>query len=249
MAAGSTQRLAELAAPDPGSIPEVLDRLEKIRDHADETSLLGENDGIACFSKLYHIITANVGDTADSHGFADPEFLIQLDIEFATRYFRALQAYARDMDSAPRCWRVLFDHRSDLDVRPVHFAAVGVNAHVNYDLALALVSTWTKVPPDRRRQLADYRRINDIFAKEMDGLRETFRSLISEGEDGNLWDRLANRASDLLVRFTRDLAWDEATDIWKARDRDRARARSDRRLDVAAEIIGLGLLRAPFLPV
>ncbi|WP_214369830.1 DUF5995 family protein [Pseudonocardia sp. H11422] len=250
MAAGSTQKLAQLATPDPGSIPEVLDRLGKIRDYAAETSLRGENDGIACFTKLYHIITKNVGDTADAHGFADPDFLIRLDIEFAIRHFRALQAYAKDMDSAPRCWRVLFDHRSDLDVQPVQYAAVGVNAHVNYDLALALIATWEKVPPvDRRRQLKDYRRINDIFAQEMDGLRETFDSLLSSGEDGDLWDRLANRASDLLIRFTRDLAWDEATDIWDAKDRERALARSDRKLDATAEIMALGLLHAPFLPV
>src|SRR5438552_1001348 len=55
---GSTQRLAELAGDTPAtSIPEVIERLAQIRDYAASTSLLAENDGIASFTRLYHIIT------------------------------------------------------------------------------------------------------------------------------------------------------------------------------------------------
>lgn len=250
MARGSTQELARIASKDVQSILDVAARLGEIRDHAAATSMLGEQDGVACFTKLYQIITENVFDTDAAGQFADSAFLTRLDIEFARRYFRALEAYASDVQAAPRCWRVLFDRRSDREIGPVHFAAAGVNAHVNYDLSAALLATWVDFPPDTDGvRLADYRRINGIFAVQMDDLRELFGSLLSKGEDGSPWDRFANRASDLLVRVTRDLAWDEAIDVWEAKDRASAVRRSERKLDAIAEILGRGLLDAPILPV
>lgn len=250
MPTGSTQELARIAGKEVQSIAEVVQRLEDIRDYAASTSLLGADDGIACFTRLYHIITKNVLETAAAGRFADKAFLTRLDIEFARRYFQALRAYAVNTQAAPRCWRLLFDRRSDRIIRPVHFAAAGVNAHVNFDLAAALLATWTDFPPDNAGvRLEDYRRINEIFAVEMDDLRELFGSALSAGEDGSLWDRFANRASDLLVRLTRDLAWDEAIDVWEARDRPSAARSSERKLDAIAEILGRGLLEAPFLPV
>ncbi len=250
MPRGSTQELARMTAKEVHSIADVVQRLEEVRDYAANTSLLGEDDGIACFTRLYHIITKNVLDTAAAGQFADEAFLTRLDLEFARRYFQALRAYAANTQGAPRCWRLLFDRRADRDVRPVHFAAAGVNAHVNFDLAAALLVTWEDFPPDPGgARLADYRCINDIFAVEMDGLRELFGSSLSAGEDGSLWDRFANRASDLLVRLTRDLAWDEAIEVWEAKDRQRAARSSERKLDAIAEILGRGLLESPFLPV
>lgn len=250
MSRGSTQELARIAAKDVTSIADVVQRLAEIHDHAATTSLLGEKDGIACFTKLYHIITSNVLESATAGRFSDMACLTRLDVEFARLYFAALRAYAADTDATPRCWRVLFDRRSDPDIAPVHFAAAGVNAHVNFDLAAALLATWEDFPPDEGGvRLADYRLVNDIFAVEMDGLRELFDSLLSAGEDGALWDRFANRASDLLLRITRDLAWDEAVDVRAAKDRASAARRSGRKLDAIAEILGRGLLHAPFLLV
>lgn len=249
MARGSTQELARIVRRDVHTIEDVVQRLEAVRDHATDTALRGEADGIACFTRLYTVITENVGKTASSAGFRDTDFLIRLDVEFARRYFDAIRAYARDTDATPRCWKVLFDRRSDPDIGPVHFAAAGVNAHVNLDLAAALLRTWKDFPPDREGvRYADYNRINDIFAAEMDGLREMFGALLADVEDGWI-DRLANRMSDLLVRLTRDWAWDAAMDVWEAKDRAAAWRVREPRLDATAELIGIGLLEAPFLPV
>jgi hypothetical protein len=247
---GSTQRLAELAgdAP-PTSIPEVVKRLAEIRDHAASTSLLGENDGIAAFSKLYHIITSRVGDMVGSGEFRSSPFLVRLDIEFAERYFQALRRYAADMHTAPGVWRVLFDNRSDPRVPPVNFAVLGVNAHINFDLAHALIATWRHIEPDGdgpgSEQFHDYRLINDVFEMEMDGLREELDSLLSHGPDGAPWDVGANWLGELVVTFTRDLAWDEAKRVWKAGATPEACTASERRLDAMGTFIGEGVLRLP----
>jgi Family of unknown function (DUF5995) len=247
---GSTQRLAELAgdAP-PTTIPEVVERLAAIRDHAATTSLLGENDGIAAFSKLYHIITRRIGDMVESGEFQSSPFLVRLDLEFAERYFRALRSYAADIHTAPGVWRVLFDNRSDPNVAPVNFATLGVNAHINFDLAHALIATWRHVAPDGdghgSAQFHDYCLINEVFKIEMDGLREELDSILSNGPDGAPWDVGANWLADLVVTFTRDLAWDEAKRVWERGASPEECRASERRLDAIATFIGQGVLRSP----
>jgi hypothetical protein len=250
---GSTQRLAELAGDSPAtSIPEVVKRLAEIRDYAASTSLLGENDGIASFGKLYHVITRRVGEMVESGEFQSSPFLVRLDIEFAERFFQALRSYAADIHTTPGVWRVLFDNRSDPNVAPVNFAVLGVNAHINFDLAHALIATWRRVAPDgedtESAQFHDYRLINKVFEIEMDGLREELDSILSNGPDGAPWDVGANWICDLVVRFTRDLAWDEAKRVWEQGASEAACKASERRLDATATFIGKQVLRTP-LPV
>lgn len=222
------------------SIGEVAGRLAAVRDHMTAVSEAGERDGIACFARLYTIIT----ETVDAQPFTDRAFLVRLDVEFASRFFAALLAYARDPRSAPARWRLLFDRRTDRSVTPVRFAAAGVNAHINYDLAAALLATWPAYPPTAARQ-GDYDAVNEAFAVRMDGLRELFASPLSSG----VFDGAANRLGDLLVRGTRTLAWDLAADVWAAPDRPAAAAALDRRLDEVTAAVGAVLLDAPLLPL
>ena len=58
----------------------------------------------------------------------------------------------------------------------------------------------------------------------MDGLRELFGAPLAAAKDGSPLDQLGNRFSDLLVRFTRDLAWDAAMEVWRSDDRPAGRA-------------------------
>jgi hypothetical protein len=251
---GSTQQLAVLAGGGaPTSIPEVVERLAAIHQHAASTSMRGNNDGIAAFTQLYHVITTRIGQMADSGDFRSPEFLIRLDIEFAERYLRALRTYAENMHETPGVWRLLFDNRSNPRIAPVNFAVAGVNAHINFDLSCALVATWKHIAPDgdgrESDQFHDYCLINDVFEKEMDPLREELGSLLSRGPDDAIWDRTANWMADLVIRFTRDLAWDEAKRVWERGADDKVLRASEEKLDAIASLVGQGLLRVPVLPV
>jgi hypothetical protein len=251
---GSTQHLARLAGTTmPESIPDVIRRLAAIHEYASGTSMLRDDDGIAAFTRLYHIITTRIGHLVDSGEFRDPDFLIRLDIEFAERYLRALRTYAEDMHRTPGVWRLLFDNRSDPRIAPVNFAVAGVNAHINFDLSCALVATWKHVTPDGdgsdSAQFHDYRLINDVFEQEMDPLREELGSFLSRGPDDAIWDRTANWVSDLVIRFTRDLAWDEAKRVWDRGADDKVMQASEEKLDSIASFVGERLLRAPILPV
>lgn len=247
----ATDRLAELAGSGaPADIPEVLRRLDAIEDHLAGTSGRGAEDGVASFTRLYREITAEIGKRDDDGGFLAPgRFLARLDVQFAERYFEALRAYALNRGATPRCWQVLFALRQVPGIPMANFAAAGVNAHINYDLSAALLRTWNLGPPiterHRPEQLRDYDVVNEVFAGQMDGLRHEMQTWISRGRDGSAADRFANWTADLVVRWTRQMAWDVASDVWRPDDCDAAVARSDERLGGMAGDLGAVILRVP----
>jgi hypothetical protein len=117
------------------------------------------------------------------------------------------------------------------------FAVAGVNAHLNLDLAAALVSTWEHVPPDDAgpdpAQYRDYCLLTDTVETAVDPLRE------------DLARTAAGHLADLAVRFTHDLAWDEAREVWTDGADEARRQRSADKLDAIATWIGRGLLDPP----
>jgi hypothetical protein len=245
---------------DVSSIKDVVAALEKVRDGSAEDLVRPEIDGISAFTRLYTIITQNVLDTVEGRKqkrrFNDPDFLTRLDLEFARRYLAAITAYESGSPDTPGSWSVLFDRRRDQDIRHVNFAACGVNAHVNFDLAFALLETWRDFPPNTARH-EDYDQVNEIFAEEMDDLREDFGAFLADGREGGILDKFGNFASDLVVRITRSWAWDSAEEVWKSYDKDQdgggqkfqdAYADEIRGLDRAASLAGRMLLDAPTLP-
>ena len=236
--AGSTQGLVEIVDRPVTTIAEVAERLGQIHDYAASTTTAGEADGIACFSGLYQTIT----QTIDVTPYEDRDFLVRLDLAFARRYFDAIRAYAVERHSAPRPWRLLFDARSDPDIERVQFAAAGVNAHIDFDLAAALLDTWPDFPPNDARH-RDYDTVDDAFKKHMDGLRKAYQAPFgSDAFDQTALDRLSNAVCDLLVRGTRANAWDDAMRVWTAPDRGKARERMLDELDAVASLLQRGLL-------
>jgi hypothetical protein len=235
---GSTRHLAEIVARPVSTIADVAERLQEIHDHAVATSTAGDGDGIACFTGLYLTITRAV----DATRYEDRGFLQRLDLEFARHYFDALGAYAVDRAATPRPWRLLFDARSNPDIERVQFAAAGVNAHVNHDLADALLDTFPDFPPNAARR-RDYDLVNDIFAAHMDGLRNYYDAPFgSSALDRTVLDRLSNVICSMLVRGCRATAWDDAMAVWSALDRPEARARMLDELDGEASFLSRALL-------
>jgi hypothetical protein len=244
---------------DVTTIPEVVAALSEIRDASAVDLVQPEIDGISAFTRLYTIITQNVLDTVEekkTRRFNDPAFLTRLDLEFARRYLAAIKAHESTSPDTPASWSILFDRRRDQDIRHVNFAACGVNAHVNFDLTFALIATWRDFPPNAARH-EDYDQVNEIFAEEMDDLREDFGAFLADGREGGILDRFGNFASDLVVRVTRSWAWDSAEGVWDTYDpsqdgggqrfRD-AYADELRSLDRAAALAGRMVLDAPTLP-
>lgn len=238
------RQIGEVARGRPSTVAEVVARLDAIVRLA-ETAPRGQADGIACFTRLYRTITANVLRWLQEGRFEDSQYLETLDLEFAERYFEALRAYAFDRPATPMCWRLLFDNRSDRRISRLHFAVAGVNAHINFDLAFATISTCTRLGVEFGAgvQYQDYLGVNQIFAANTLQLREQFEA----EEDPALVDAVEKLFDDFLIVATRDVAWQEAQRMWPHRADQRRMDQETGLIDLRAAVLGRGMLANPLL--
>jgi Family of unknown function (DUF5995) len=195
-------------------IPTVLDRLKEVQAAA-EAHPLGRRDGVACFNYLYSVITGQVQRDYLDDKFADGDFITRLDVAFANRYLRGIDGAA---DAAPAPWRCLMESRSERRISPLAFAVVGVSAHVNYDLAFAVLETSLEMGRSSLVDRDDYDHLNQIFFREMRRLRRHF-----EDQDERKFEKafglttLENLLGDIIVVVARWLAWRKAQRLWDAR--------------------------------
>jgi hypothetical protein len=242
------QDMTDLLAGHPDDVPAVVDQLTKLQDVLDRLPPLYGSNPLADFNRLYLVITTKVLDRLYTGCFADPAFLSRLDVEFAARYFDALRAWAGP-DASPHCpkvWAGLFQRIGGPDCRPLPAACAGVNAHINFDLPFALVTTFDHLgtdPIDDSDQHHDYLQINDIFAESIPGLRRGFLEkwqLIIDMMNGDLDDWWQGE----LIEYTRNVAWRNSQKLWCVRHDLQALGRERARLDGTAEAFGK-LLMSP----
>jgi hypothetical protein len=213
--------VTESPAGTPGSDPparlaDVIRRLRTIEESAPKS------DGVACFSRLYREVTEDVAAELTRQGFADSRFLETLDIRFADLFFSALESYGRDPAGTPSAWVPLFAQRSRRGVAPLQFALAGMNAHINRDLPVALVTTCHELGLDLREgspEHADFERMDAFLGQVEARVKSSYLT-------GWLaWvDRLVHRLrriDDVVAMWdvgrARDAAWTNAQALWVLR--------------------------------
>jgi hypothetical protein len=240
------REITEVVSRTPHNVPEVVAQLGDLQVLLDKTTPGDDENPVAAFNNLYWTITSTILEHLNQGAFHDPEFLTVLDVEFAKRYFRALRLWGQSAPDTPQAWMVLLRQLDNRSVRSLPAAVAGVNAHVNYDLPFALLSTWTLLgtDPSSQRQHQDYRHINEVFYEKIPRLRRGYLStwqLVVDRLNGPLDDWSEDRA----VEVARDLAWCDARRLWAMRDDPAAIARADTSLDQHTAMIGWVLL-SPF---
>jgi hypothetical protein len=161
----------------PQSIPDVLQILRTI----DTTCV--DADGLKWFNWLYLQVTQAVEARVDAGGFVDPGWLAQLDVQFARLYFSALKSWLSEQ-TAPSCWQILFNSRSQTTIARIQFALAGINAHMNHDLPEAIVATCqvTGTTPDRGgTHYNDYTALNSTLDNLIDSAKRTLNVRLPGG--------------------------------------------------------------------
>ncbi len=139
------QPLYELVCgPAPATIPEVIARMQAM------DALLAVNDGIKWFNRLYLMVTQQVDLAPPGGAWQSPVWFTSLDTNFAGLYFSALGGFLAGQ-TVPDAWRALFEARYRVGVDRIQFALAGMNAHINRDLALALLAADAAVNWCQRR--------------------------------------------------------------------------------------------------
>lgn len=173
---------------------------------------LGPDDGVRRFNELYLAVTVEVARVeAQTATFEDPAFTARLDVVFADLYFAAVDADAAGRE-VPKAWAPLFEKRAVHGIAPLQFAIAGMNAHINHDLALALVATTEEfgVTLDRDTpQYRDYLLVNGILERVQDEIKDRFTT----GAIKQI-DKAGGRVDDMFASWSvaraRDNAWVQA---------------------------------------
>jgi hypothetical protein len=197
------------ATEDAGGVVDPIDavaaRMEEIAAPLDVT------DGVARFNELYLAVTRAVAVDTGADTFEAPGFISRLDVVFADLYFAAVDDSVAGR-ALPKAWAPLFEQRHAKRVAPLQFAIAGMNAHINHDLALALVSTSRKLGFELDRgtpQHRDYVSVDAVLQRVQDEIKERFTTGIVKDIDvtfGRVDDMVANWS----VGRARDNAWTQA---------------------------------------
>ncbi|WP_329341407.1 DUF5995 family protein [Streptomyces sp. NBC_00663] len=199
---------------------------------------LPERDGIAVFNRVYLAVTEAVDRGIDSGRFADARTAITLDVRFAERYLRAVDAVARDR-RPPACWRPLFQFRRHPGVRPLQFALAGINAHIGHDLALAVVDTCRTLDCEPADVEDEFDRVGDLLVS----LEERIREDLMPGPDLlQIADPLTHLLGAWSLERARDATWTAARALWALRGLPDVAAEFTERLDTAVGFAGRMLL-------
>jgi len=159
-----------------------------------------------------------------------------------------MRAYERDPRSAPRSWAALIDRRSRSDISPLQFAIAGVNAHVDFDLTFALVTTVShlRTPLSHGTQHDDYQKINAVFAEHMHSLRTHFETRLGRSFDDH-FSAVLNKLGDVSVIAFRDIAWFNAVNLYPRRANRHVHRLYHTALDQSTRALSMAILmRTPF---
>ena len=234
--------MAEALTGEPADIAGVLARLALVQTALDSLPPTPALNRVAAFNSLYYTITDRVAKALVGPDVTEPTFLETLDVEFAKRYLAALRLWGADDDTTPDAWEVLFRRGQDKRVSRLAGAMLGVNAHINFDLAMALIATWERLgPPAGDTVHPDYLLINKIFYEEIPGLRRRY-STPWQLELDALAGTLDDWSQRVLVTTTRAMAWDQAWRIWPLRDDPADFAHAQLVMDRATAFVGESLI-------
>jgi len=194
--------------PAPGQLTSVDALVERM--HEIERALPA-GDGVAVFNRMYLRVTELVRDRLVEGSFGNPVFVTRLDLVFAGLYLDAVRAGTPDASWAP-----LFATRLQPGRVPIQFALAGMNAHINHDLPLAVVTTCRQLglTPDTPGVEADYHRVNDLLAAVQEDVRRSFLDGIALAVDEQYAGPVANLVSGWSISRARDAAWTNARVLW-----------------------------------
>ena len=176
------------------------------------------HDGLGVFLDVYRQVTALVATKVTDRTFADHAFVEDLDVRFAARSLGTSRNRPANR-RVSRAWEPLVERRANRGVQPVQFALAGMNAHINHDLALAVVATCRArgTAPETGSIHADFEKVNAVLAQVVRPIRRSFldAEVVRLGAGAS---PLADLVSTFSIDKARDAAWVSALTLWHLRD-------------------------------
>jgi len=150
----------------PANVDEALDALREV-----SRQLRQRRDNRAIFPDVYGIITEKVAqEIHEPTGlFWEPSFIARLAGCFAERYLDALRSALDDAPQDCEAWAIAYGCNDVEGLAPLQHAALGISAHINFDLALGIHRTIVELGASKntlliRRFKHDHDQVNRILA-------------------------------------------------------------------------------------
>lgn len=161
-----------------------------------------QQDGRAIFLGCYALMTRNMLAAIEAGEFQDPAWVFTWLDHFAGYYFNAVEAFDQGLDTLPQPWRRAFEAASQPDTLVMQNLMLGINAHINYDLILALSDMlepeWQDLPDEKRLlRYQDHCKVNTILAGTTDEVQDKIVEVYSPV--ANLADVLLGPLDEWLV--------------------------------------------------
>jgi Family of unknown function (DUF5995) len=183
-----------------------------------EAELRARQDRRCMFLTLYRVVSTEMREQVAAGAFDDNEWVHRYAVAFANLYREAFEAYeAGQRDRVPKAWRLCFDAAAAGRTLVLQNVFLGVNAHVNHDLAYALFGV--SIDPDRASRYRDHSAVNHVLGSVTDRATAQLAGLYAPGLTA--LDDCAGELDELLSMFSlevaRESAWESALGLANAR--------------------------------
>jgi hypothetical protein len=183
-----------------------------------EEHFRNRQDRRCIFLTLYGVVSSEMRDRVARNAFLDSVWVHRYAVAFANLYREALEDYeAGRMETVPKAWRLCFDAARGAAALVLQDVLLGVNAHVNNDLPLAL--TRVAIDPNRELRKRDHDAVNAVLASVTE--RATQRLALLYAPGFTTLDDCAGDLDEMLSLFSlevaRDSAWEGALSLANAR--------------------------------
>lgn len=170
--------LEDIAQFRPRTVEAALEAMQHALEYFHRTS-----DFRAVFLRAYYITTRNISRAIDQQKdfnnpiFFEPDWIRKLSGKFASLYFASLNTFNKDRQEE-RAWKVAHGMAADKRSSVVQDLLLGINAHINYDLPVALYQNLVEHDdgPDiisLAKRKFDHDQVNNILIRSFDDISIT----------------------------------------------------------------------------
>lgn len=206
-----------------------LERMDAVLARMDDRLdvLRADQDKRRFFLTVYRTMTRATADAVRAGRFMDPAWTAELTARFSTLYFDADAAWC-DQRPCPTAWTTAFDVTCRRRVNPVEHALLGINAHIVYDLPVAVAATMQAsgdavdgeiVGGVLARRRHDYEVVNHVLADTVDAAQDLIAEMAGPTALIDLaMLRFDEYLAELMLRAARTQGWHTAVALAVARD-------------------------------
>jgi hypothetical protein len=200
------------------SVETLLGRMDYTIECWEKTS-----DNRQIFLRCYNMMSSNMYEAVKHGRFSDAEWVNQLVVRFSEYYFEALDHYEQFSAQTPEVWKQAHDTTLRQKLHVLQNLLIGVNAHINYDLPLALYDClkrdWNAYDEITKSSTkSDHELVNIIIGETIDAVQDDVIAPMSPAMA--VLDKLMGRMDEWLlsrlIRSWRGNVWEVTQKLLQA---------------------------------